>query len=222
MEAEAQDADELRHEREEEPESAPLPGLPPLLVGAVLTLCALPAVLSLLGVDFGNRPVTAHAETLSRLSGDTLVDTLHLLLQGSFVHTILEWTAFCAAAFTVLLACTHFTLRRDAITAVLCVALFWSGSLDAIHTLLADRLIQSSAPAAQLIPFTWAICRIFSALTLAVGVCLALRRGFRVGRDEQTFLFVTSIAFGIAAYAIVHACARRAPPYRARSSPTPS
>lgn len=39
------------------------------------------------------------------------VDVLHHSLSGSFLHTILEWSAFCAAIFTVFLAFVHFRIR---------------------------------------------------------------------------------------------------------------
>ena len=40
-------------------------------------------------------------------------------LSGSFHHTILEWSSFCVAFFTAILAFVHFAVKRDVITQLL-------------------------------------------------------------------------------------------------------
>ncbi|MHC5721002.1 MAG: hypothetical protein ACYTX0_55520, partial [Nostoc sp.] len=85
-------------------------------------------------------------------------------LEGSFVHTILEWSAVCTAIFTVILAFAHFYIKSDIITPIIGVTLLCAGLIDAFHTLAADRLIEAVADNSKLIPFTWAVCRLSNVL----------------------------------------------------------
>ena len=75
-------------------------------------------------------------------------------LAAAFVHTILEWSAVCIAIFTVFLAFIHFSLKRDVTTPVIGVALLCAASMDAFHTLAADRLIEVAADIRRFLPYT--------------------------------------------------------------------
>ncbi len=101
------------------------------------------------------------------------MDAVHHFLSGSFVHTILEWSAFAAATLTAILAFLHFTLHRDFVAPVIGLVLFYAGCMDAFHTLAADRLIDAAGNSVDLIPFTWALCRLFSGVILVIGLLLA-------------------------------------------------
>ena len=181
--------------------------LPRSLVASVLAICLLPSLLNLVGVDFSAAPAAPNFDEVARQSPSEVADTLHRSMAGSFTHTILEWSAFTTAIFTVLLALIHFTIRRDVATPIVGVALLCSGTMDAFHTLAADRLISAVADNRNLIPFTWAICRLFNALIMLSGVSVLLLRD---GKNRSTgirFVLTTSIAFGAAAYGIIHLCA---------------
>jgi two-component system NtrC family sensor kinase len=129
------------------------------LLWAVLFICALPFGLQLLGVSFSTIGKPLDIDALATDTRVEFVDALHHALSGSFTHTILEWSAFCAGAFTAALAFIQFALSGDVVTPIIGVALFYAGCMDAFHTLAADRLIQGVADNRSLIPFTWAICR---------------------------------------------------------------
>ena len=128
-------------------------------------------------------------------------------MAGSFTHTILEWSAFTMAIFAMLLALIHFTIRRDVATPIVGVALFCAGTMDAFHTLAADRLIHAVADNHNLIPFTWAICRLFNALIMLSGVSVLLLRNGKHKTTGVRFVLTTSLAFGVMAYGIIHLCA---------------
>lgn len=177
--------------------------MPKLLVSAVIALCVLPSVLTLLGFDFGSSPVPSKPGTISTMQADELTDALHRALSGSFTHALLEWTAFCIAFLTALLARLHFRIRRDVTTPIIGMALLCAGTMDAFHTLAAVRLIEGAADKERLIPFTWALSRIFHALILifGIGVSLIWRRN-RWNGSTASLGFV-SVAFGVISYATV-------------------
>ncbi|MCG8588425.1 MAG: ATP-binding protein [Proteobacteria bacterium] len=171
----------------------------------------LPFLLNLLGIDFGSRSTTIDPDAFAAMDVPARIDAMHHALRGGFTHTLLEWSAVCVAFFTVALAFAQYQVKREVVTPIIGIALFWSGCMDAFHALAADRLIEATADNRNLIPFTWAICRVFNALILITGVTLILgsRRGFREGR-QLAFVSLVALAFGLAAYLVIHICATSA------------
>ena len=169
---------------------------------------SVPFGLLLAGVDFSATSAAFPVARAAELSQAQLTDAMHEALRGSFVHTLLEWTAFSTAVLTALFAGIHFAIRKDATTPIIGAALFFSGCMDAFHTLAADRLISAAAPNANLIPFTWAICRMFNALIIMTGVGLLLWRGSELLKGNSRFIAGTAVSFGFAAYLIIAYCAQ--------------
>jgi len=178
------------------------------LVVAVVIICVTPIMLNLLGMDFGTRGPAFDIESAATLTSGERVNAMFHSLEGSYTHTILEWSAFCTAIFTVVLAFVVFHIKGDITTPIIAMALFWAGGMDAFHTLAADRLIESTADPRNLIPFTWAICRAFNALIVLTGVVIILFRSKKSGKKQSILLLAgLSIAFGLAAYSVIHYCA---------------
>jgi PAS domain S-box-containing protein len=179
---------------------------PPKLIGFTVVICALPFLLNQLGVDFGSQgqPFPPSSQPID--PGEW-TDAMHKSLSGSFTHTILEWSAFCTAVFTVLLSFVHYSIRKDVTTPIIGVALICAGSMDAFHTLAADRLIEAVADNLNLIPFTWAICRVFNVLILIVGAMILLSRKNKTDQGGLKFIISTSLVFGAIAYGIINICA---------------
>ncbi|MEO2018267.1 MAG: ATP-binding protein [Fuerstiella sp.] len=132
----------------------------------LISLCAVPLALTAVGVDFANDCVAP----VQSVAAQDFVETAHVALCGSYTHTLLEWTAVCAAAFVCMLCFAQFRLARDPSLLVIGVAMVCAGAMDAFHTLAADRLIPATADNRELIPFTWALCRLFNGCILMVGV----------------------------------------------------
>lgn len=172
--------------------------MPRQVLWVVVAVCVAPWLLNALGVDFGVAPYRGPA--LGDLEGLELTDALHHALAGSFVHTLLEWTAFALAIFTVMFAFLHFSAHRDVALPIIGLALFLAGSVDAFHTLAATRLIPAVADNARFIPFTWAISRTFHAVIVIVGMTIFLLGGKRAFQFSPRFLLVTSAAFVLFAY----------------------
>lgn len=178
--------------------------IPKQFVWGVVAICVLPALLNLFGVDFGTPLHPLDVTQAPDMTPQELTDAMHAALEGSNWHTLLEWTAVCIAIFTVFLAFVHFNLTRDVTTPVIGMALFCSGVMDAFHTLAADRMIEAVADNTDLIPFTWAISRLFNALILLGGVGIFLLRKKKEAWGGVRFVISMSAVFGILAYGIIH------------------
>jgi len=198
--------------------SAPLPAstaytnpsqlkMPPYFLYLVLIVCIAPFLLSLLGVSFASTSTSFDLNAAADWPRHQQLDAFFYQLSGAFTHTLLEWTAFCAAIFTVALAFSHYVMSKDYTTPVIGAALFLAGCMDAFHTLAADRLIEAVADNRNLIPFTWAICRIFNAIILIGGVSLLLIRKPGAGQANLKFLGLVFLISATVAYAIIHYCA---------------
>ena len=112
---------------------------------ALACACAVPFVLHVLGVDFSTASTALTPDTAAAMSGAELTESAFRAMRGSFSHTLLEWTAFCAAVFVGLLAFVQFRLTREPSLPVIGIALVCAGAMDGFHTFAADRLIHSVA-----------------------------------------------------------------------------
>ena len=178
------------------------------LIALVVGVCFLPSILNLFGVDFASDTLTLSSETVGGYSTPQLQEAVHFALAGSYTHTILEWSAFCTAIFTALLAFARFANKPDVATPILGVALLCAGIMDAFHTLAADRLVEAVADNDNLIPFTWALCRLFNALIGIVGTGLLLVGNFsKSWRFNSTLVGTVSAVFVLLAYVTIRVCA---------------
>ncbi len=187
--------------------------VPRFFIWLVIAICVAPLLLNLLGFDFSTQ--------IKISTTNNATDAIFYKLSGAFVHTIFEWSAVMVAVLTVILAFTHYRISGDVTTPLIAVALFMAGCMDAFHTLAADRLIEAVADNRNLIPFTWAISRLFSALIMMTGVGIFL---VRVGQNRRhsnisslqddrrkrrgyRFVIAISLLFGAIGYGIIHICA---------------
>ncbi len=173
----------------------------------VALLCALPLILLGLGADFSSDGAPLTPEGVVGLSESELTHAAHHALCGSFTHTLLEWTAVCAAVFVGVLLFVQYRLTREVSLPIIGIALMCAGAMDAFHTFAADRLIESVADNRNLIPFTWAICRLFNGAIQVVGVGI-----FALWVRQRTSISGAGIiaigaGFVLTSYAIVNHCA---------------
>lgn len=178
--------------------------LPKEFVYTVATICLLPFLLNLLGISFSSPQNSLNISILSKLESHEVVDSVHRFLVGSFTHTILEWGAICTAFFTVLLSFVHFEIKRDVVTPIIGVSLFFAGSMDAFHILAADRIIEGVADNQELIFFTWAICRLFNVVILIVGAGTFLIIKPKNWRGNFMVVVAAIIIFGLLASVIIN------------------
>lgn len=173
--------------------------LPKVIIYSTIALCIVPFLLQILGVDFGNSLVA-----IVITDAPVSVDQMFYRLAGGFTHALLEWTAFCAAIFVVLLSFCHYSITKDITTPVIGVALFCAGAMDAFHTLAATRLVSAVAENTDLIPFTWALSRVFNALIMIIGVGIFLRKEQVKASKGMLFIVSTSLAFSAVGYILIY------------------
>jgi len=160
------------------PEPAPI-ALPRTFLAAVIFICLLPTALNFLGWNFSS------------------------LEAGNYVHTIMEWSAFCVAVFTVILAFLHYSMRGEVATLIIGLALFFAGLMDALHILAADHLIGEVLNNPNFVALTGAIRRFFTALIIVLGALIFLVRGAYRPKASPRLLLLASLGLGALAYAII-------------------
>ncbi|WP_054464119.1 MULTISPECIES: methyl-accepting chemotaxis protein [Planktothricoides] len=184
------------------------PNVPKSIIFGIIILCILPFLLNQLGLDFSTPGTPLEVTEILDWDSEKLTDALHLTLAGSFVHTLLEWTACCAAIVIVFLSLLNYTATGKPISPILGLALFFAGLMDAFHTLMANRLLDLAIDNPNLIPFTWVICRLFHALIMVFGVSILIVYSPDTDRKNQrkTLIFISifSCIFGIIAYGIIN------------------
>ena len=183
--------------------------LPGVIVGLTVALCILPVILNLAGVDFGRGVQQIAPPELEGVATHQLINQTRQFLAGSFIHSILEWTAFCTALFIVILTFIHFRITQDVVTPLIGIALFWAGCMDAFHALLADQLVAAVADNANLVLFTWAISRMFTAIILTSGALLLLVRWPTLQDDQGAwsglrFIMSWSAVIGLVAIGLIY------------------
>ncbi len=184
--------------------------MPKLVVYGILLICVIPYLLLLAGINFDSSSTKINHQWADSAIQYQIVDAQFRALSGAFIHTLLEWTAFCVAVFVVVLALSHYKITNDISTPVIGVALFMAGTMDAFHTLAAARLIEAVADNRDLIPFTWAICRTFNALIMIAGVSVLLLRTNKSPKQDFKFVITISLVFGVIAYLIITIAANTA------------
>jgi signal transduction histidine kinase len=76
--------------------------------------------------------------------------------------------------------------------------------MDAFHTLAATRLISAVAENNDLIPFTWALSRVFNAIIMIAGVGIFLS-GRKISQDNgMKFIILTSLIFAFIGYLLIY------------------
>lgn len=178
--------------------------LPLGFVYAVVAICVLPFLMNLLGISFASPPYRLDSSNFNDLSDYELLDQLYHALVGSFTHTVLEWIAICTAFFTGLLSFVHFAIKRDVVTPIIGIALLFAGSMDAFHILAADRMIEGASNNQALVPMTWAICRLFNAVILILGVGTVLLIKPQKNRGNFNLVIFAIITFGLIASVIIY------------------
>ncbi|MBG1244299.1 ATP-binding protein [Nostoc sp. NZL] len=182
--------------------------LPVQLIWIIWLICLLPSALNVLGVSFASSLLPRNLEIVCNpASLGFIEEVIYQRLQGSFVHTILEWSAVCTAIFTIILAFAHFYIKSDIITPIIGVTLLCAGLIDAFHTLAADRLIEAVADNSKLIPFTWALCRLCNALVTIIGVSIFLFSKPTRWQGSLKFIVAVTLGFGLVCYGIIAVCA---------------
>lgn len=176
----------------------------------LLAICLFPMLAMAAGFDFGSPCTAPGSSELNAVAGEPWHEVVHTSARGSYTHTILEWTAVCAAVFAAILAFCLFSVVREPSLPVIGIAMLCAGLMDGFHTLAADRLIQATASNTELVPFTWAVCRLFNATIMMAGVGL-FAFGRRIADPVRTRTVAAAcVFFLLIAWGILSVCTQAA------------
>lgn len=170
----------------------------------VVLACLIPLVMMAGGIDFGTR---LSAFTVLSSSTPLCFDELHSALRGTLTHTILEWTSVCIAFFVGFLSVVHYRLTKAPHLIIFGLSLMCAGSMDAFHTLAAGRLIEANVANSNLVPFTWATCRMYAGVILLLGISVTVLWPNLKPRITLTKLGIAGACFILIAYASINYCA---------------
>jgi signal transduction histidine kinase len=166
---------------------------------AIVLACLIPIVLLAMGM-----PIHFPAYSPRLDTAGSLLTTSYAALGGGFTHSILLASAGSVALCSALLSFAHSATKKDVLSAVIAIALFWSGFTSLGQVLWAEGLLYWAADVTDFIPFTWAISRLFNSIILVTGagiVYLGRNRSRSAPRPRQ--LLVLFLIFGALAVAVV-------------------
>jgi signal transduction histidine kinase len=156
----------------------------------IVVISILPAALIGFGIDLG----------LSPRSAASMPWPVEIRGPGAVLHTVLEWTAVWVALFAAAFALIHYRIHRDVMTAVLGIALFAAGGVDAFHILASDGFLPAVSDPERFVPFTWAASRIFNSTVILGGAIFLLWVG---SHDLAHRPFIVPLTCAISAVAAV-------------------
>ncbi len=173
----------------------------------VLSICILPVLFNLAGIDFGTLKRALKFDEVMQLTDIENKNVLREYFRGRFVHVILACCAITIAFLTMVLAFIDFKVKRDVSTPIVGVALFCSGILYIFHLLVSTSLIHTVHQQIYITSFTWFFCRLFHASILILGAGIFLfKPGATVRRTPKNktwFIFSITVAFVIITFATI-------------------
>jgi len=181
--------------------------LPPFFIGFAVLVSIAPFLLGLLGVDLSSGKSPFDASAIAGMSPQEVVDGMFSALGGGVTHTLLEASAVLTALFVMVLALLRYKATGDVTTPIIGLALLFSGFIDGFHTLAADRLIETIADTRNLVPFTWALCRIFNSVIMIFGVGMLLVLKFEPDNKRgKNLLWTMFFVYSVMTFIIIGYC----------------
>lgn len=174
--------------------------IPPFFTFIFLLLLILPAIaLNYFGIDLSN--VTNEMEGDNSL-GVFFVETQ---IHGYFIQILLQWSAFSLAAITTLLAFTQYRLINDKIALVIGLTILFSGTMEALHTVVIDGLSPDIADKENIDAIIWTLSNTVSGIIFFIGLLLLLKyedhAKFRVSTFTLLNILLVLVALAFVYYA---------------------
>ncbi|WP_298625059.1 EAL domain-containing protein [uncultured Legionella sp.] len=161
---------------------ATLKRIPQFLVLLIVLLLGLPYIGLYLGFDFSTM-----ANKLS--NGNELTSfIIESQIRSYFRQTLLQWSGFSLAAVTILLAFTQYRLSNDKIALIIGLSVLFSGSIEALHTLVIDGLSLEYQEKNNLDALIWTFSNSISGIIMIIGLVMLLR-----SNDKKRVRFTTFI-----------------------------
>ncbi len=186
----------------------------------VLGFSLVPFVLNLSGVNFASTYKDFSLDAAQNGMAPLPNAILFYNFTGTLTHTILEWSAFCTAIFTVILAFIHYGVTKDVAIPIIAMALLCAGAIDVSHIFALDKSVESVAGKESLMPFLWTACRLFNAGIMIAGISfLAAYPKKKLNQKGLGFIVLAGILFGAISYGIIQGCTNSEWLIRAQLSP---
>ncbi|MBL7481155.1 bifunctional diguanylate cyclase/phosphodiesterase [Legionella bononiensis] len=165
---------------------ANLKRIPQFLVLIIILLLGLPYVGLYFGLDFST--------IANKLNKGTEFNSFFIesQIRGYFRQTLLQWSGFSLAAVTVLLAFTQYRLSNDKIALIIGLAVLFSGSTEALHTLVIDGLSLEYKEKNNLDALIWIFSNSISGLILGVGLIMLITSSDKQNVSFTTFILLTT------------------------------
>ncbi|KGP63532.1 histidine kinase [Legionella norrlandica] len=160
--------------------------VPHFLVLIIILLLGLPYIGLNWGLDFSSLAV--------KLNSGKEVDSqlFESQIRGYFRQALLQWSGFSLAAVTVLLAFTQYRLSNDKIALIIGLAILFSGSVEALHTIVVDGLSLDFNQKNNLDALIWVFSNSISGVILIIGLSLLLCANNDKTVSFQTFILLTT------------------------------
>lgn len=172
--------------------------VPYAFVFILVLLLGLPLVAINYGMDFG---------IIEKYDDAPLQQAMILKaeIRGYFRQVLLQWSAFSLAAITVLLAFTQYRLTKDYIALIIGLSILFSGSVEALNTLIIDGFSVDLFDKENLEAVIWTFSNIVSGLILLAGLILVLVYKDHYNIRTFTFILLTCLLVTIAVSLIYYA-----------------
>lgn len=175
--------------------------IPHFLVFIIILLLGLPYVGLNFGLDFS---VIATKLNTDHGVGSKILESQ---IRGYFRQTLLQWSGFSLAAVTVLLSFTLYRLNNDKIAFIIGLSVLFSGSVEALHTLLIDGLTLNYLEKYNLDALIWTFSNAMSGLILIIGLIVLLNSKTEKNLSITTFILLTVLLVLSAVTIIYYAAA---------------
>ncbi|CAM2785078.1 putative bifunctional diguanylate cyclase/phosphodiesterase [Legionella worsleiensis] len=161
--------------------------IPQFLVLIIILLLGLPYLGLYFGLDFGT---ISHRLNETTESNSFIIESQ---IRGYFRQTLLQWSGFSLAAVTVLLAFTQYRLSRDKVALIIGLAILFSGSTEALHTLMIDGLSLEFQQKKNLDALIWIFSNSISGLILSLGLIILIASNRKHNVRFTTFILLTTL-----------------------------
>lgn len=115
--------------------------LPKVFILIVVVLCLAPTFLGWIGVGFATSVLPVYPDQLGPLNVSQAQEYFAKTISGLFIFSFTNWTAFCLALMSALLALLHYRIFESPASMILALTFLSAGLLDVFHVLVASGFI---------------------------------------------------------------------------------
>lgn len=174
--------------------------IPSLFIFILIMVLGLPVIAyNLFDIDFST--ITQGIDFDDRLK-TYLVESQ---IRGYFRQAMLAWSAFSLAAITVLLAFTQYRLSNDKVALVIGLSVLFSGSVEALNTIIIDGITPMYIDKPNLDAVIWTFSNTISGLIFFFGLLFLLRNSEDKPFRTLTFILISAFTIIVAFTMIYYA-----------------